>query len=1144
MILYFPDFDTLRLAITSGTVPPAVSLKPAVAGFDEHDHVWLQTAEALSRSALAGLQRLGAQVRKTSGAAFSIDVCCWLQALPLERPALPDGVSQQAQQAPVLFELADTAQLSTLVAEMLRLGNDRQSFRWLERGPQTFGLLRVIGPPYYSLLRALDRSGQDAAPRAYVEHAPRVWVEVGHTHPLVGQIKPPRGQFLLLRPPRDWLALEEGPFTDVYDVIEFELPGARVGWQDTALESRLRIPLRLTQGGRLEEAVLWVLRERAVDRLDAFVREADDELLARLIFAVCEHQGEKCIVLRVRPSKQPPPVLALAAEAFRSYLKLPNLYLPCGTQLHPPLRRDAVRKLLADDPDRLTWLYPHGDGTFTPESVPDKAFRPLFDWIDYVLDHDRAALQTWVEAARFDFEPFICKGDLPADKPPGKEPQRGPKDKRKPEEEEAAPPAVPFKVNVKPRRPEARGEPTLEDLPRARPNELQERLKAVEKEFLDTPGPLDAPARRELWPRLAVLNKALRNEGDATVCWVNALWEEHAEAPRWVRTWAHGECLGTGEEVEGEALDRLLAQPHPALAEVRGLAACLACTLSLDRPAPALVERLGTVQRFLEAHEKMLPVRAAWLAWLGLVRLARGDVLSLARARDRVLERLFSQGLSSDLDLPSFLRFSGMRSSDKFRSFRDWLVKLPDRVRFWVELNHTRIGEATVEDTCAYTDLIMAFGLARLGENGEARKLRQRAEEALDRAQARPTAKETERDVHATLLSAFKYRIDQALEGKPATGPLPPELHEYLDKAMDRLARYKVDRLRQKLYILEPHERIDPYRQWTGRFFDDLSRALDALGAVADRERLAEQLRLLLKTNLKEKAGRDRHVQVLQRALELAPRVGEAFALEMLVRVPPALELLEQLVKDGEGTPQMRERAVFLHKAALLEKALFVAAHFNRVEHVQPLVGQFEALLHSQRATQCLKELSSLAGECFRGLRKLGMRDEISRLLRRMAELILKGKDLAAIAYEKDGLAALQTLLHLAAGWYYFGQDDQARPIIDQVRALLYRGQLIPVDQTALACTYVATLGQAPAELALKGIEELFDKLERIRDTYETNSHYSLSQLMVIEALVLSIVTEDFAVGPAARHWLEDDEFLVRRRIHRDVLAVMSQAHL
>src|SRR5205814_6060646 len=43
------------------------------------------------------------------------------------------------------------------------------------------------------------------------------------------------------------------------------------------------------------------------------------------------------------------------------------------------LRRDAVRRLLADDPAQVVWLMPQADGKFTPEVLPDSAFRPLED---------------------------------------------------------------------------------------------------------------------------------------------------------------------------------------------------------------------------------------------------------------------------------------------------------------------------------------------------------------------------------------------------------------------------------------------------------------------------------------------------------------------------------------------------------------------------------------------------------------------------------------------------------------------------------------------------------------------------------------------------------------------------------------------
>ena len=165
---------------------------------------------------------------------------------------------------------------------------------------------------------------------------------------------------------------------------------------------------------------------------------SDNDLLARLAFAVGEKSGERIVVLRVRPSKSVPPVLVLDGLALRSYLRIPNLFLPVSHVLYPPLRRDAVVRLLAGDPARLTWLTPHGDGTFTPESVPDAAFRPLSEWVDYVLELDHHAIKTWLGATQFQFEAFVCKDDLAKEKKPPRTPP-APKPPKKQERDETPP---------------------------------------------------------------------------------------------------------------------------------------------------------------------------------------------------------------------------------------------------------------------------------------------------------------------------------------------------------------------------------------------------------------------------------------------------------------------------------------------------------------------------------------------------------------------------------------------------------------------------------------------------------------------------------------------------------------------------------
>jgi hypothetical protein len=1166
MILKFPDLDTLRLALTTGAVPPAAGASAASAGFDDAGAVWVETAASLPRAAQNDLRRLGVQVARASGVELSTSVGCWAELLPLRPdPAPPEAGGQ----TPVLFELPSGEGLARLVTEILRLGNDRQGFRWLEDPAAKNGggraLLRVVGPPYYSLLRALDRDGKGESPAAFVEQAPGVWVELGYTHPLAAQLKPPAGKILLLRPPRRWTVLDDAPFRDVYEVLEFPLPERPVRWQDRDLGARVRVAPSLKPGGPAEGAELWVLRDDPVEALNRFVQNADDVLLRRLAFAVGEKGGRQVIALRVRPSKLPPPVLVLKAEGYKPYLKLPNLFLPSGTRLHPPLRRDVVRKLLADDPAQVTWLAPGPGGTFTPEGLPEEAFRPLSEWVDYVLDHDREALDAWVQATRFDFEPFVCADDERAKpkRPPAEKP-RTPKGPKGRPGDVAAPDVSAFEAADRSRKktPVADDDDPLAGLVPTEPSIAQKQLKALEERFLAVESGLDAPGRQALWPELAALNAVVGSVDDSGVCWMNALWGAYgpagAYAWHWFRTEAtavparaekglpRGRVWTTGattaaersREVSGDDLDRLLTLDEPATADVRSLAAYLVWAAGRTPPPVALVERLAKAQRFLEAHEKFLPVRAAWLAWSHLTRLSGGDVLALARARDRLLERLFQNGLRPEQDLPGFLRFSGQPTSQRFRGLRQWLRQMNEKAAAWSRKAPANAGGPGAME--GFLDLIFAFGLARLGEADSARELLHRAHAALiprdDGSRRIPGPDEHERrEVQSFLYGVYEYRVKQSLEGKPHAGPLPSEHLEYLEnmgkEQAGRMPRYGIDRLRQHSRILDPDTKIDPYRHWQSRE-GGLDRALVELADLIDRQEVADRVRKLLSELPRGAKGADARAKVLRAALEQAPRVGEAFAREVLEKAVPAYDEL----------PEAPDPATLVERAKYLERGLFVAAHFDALDVVQQLVARFQRMLGAQRGAPAVQALDELAGPCLRGLRKLGMREEIDALLRKMADLILEGRDLKAVDVQADPTwpAALRSLLHVAGGWYYFGRDRQAEPVLAAARSLLLKGELPTREKTQLACAYAASAGQAPVEAAQARLEELFAKMEPVSDTFTTGKYYSLSQLDVAEAVVLAVVSDDFTLGTQARRWLDDDEFLVRRRIHHDLRAAMG----
>src|SRR5262249_9988977 len=206
---------------------PVVSLAAAEVAADEKGRVSVKPAGGIPPKAMQNaLKKLGVAAGKEHVAPPE-PVATWLQGLPLAREAAGPELESKT---PGRFELGAKAR-PVLVGEMLRLGNDRQSYRYLEADdePEQRVLLRVIGPPYYTLLRAIDKLEVDGVRvAAYLERSPNVWVEVGWNHPLAAAIRPPEKQLLLMRPPRQWTFLADAPFHAVYEILDFKLPRSTV----------------------------------------------------------------------------------------------------------------------------------------------------------------------------------------------------------------------------------------------------------------------------------------------------------------------------------------------------------------------------------------------------------------------------------------------------------------------------------------------------------------------------------------------------------------------------------------------------------------------------------------------------------------------------------------------------------------------------------------------------------------------------------------------------------------------------------------------------------------------------------------------------------------------------------------------------
>ena len=176
--------------------------------------------------------------------------------------------------------------------------------------------------------------------------------------------------------------------------------------------------------------------------------------------------------------------------------------------------------------------------------------------------------------------------------------------------------------------------------------------------------------------------------GDATeasVCWLNALWDTDPPPAEWLAGWVRSEMPGASGTIKADEFDKRLDNPTVMVSDARAVIASF-LWLASHNPVPEwLTKRLPRVQKYLETHERAIPVRAVWLAGFRLAQIAGHDVLGLARVRDRLLLRLFEEGLSAERDLPSFLRYAGLRDSERLRHVRDKSLELHQSVRKWIE---------------------------------------------------------------------------------------------------------------------------------------------------------------------------------------------------------------------------------------------------------------------------------------------------------------------------------------------------------------------------------------------------------------------------------------------------------------------------
>lgn len=368
--------------------------------------------------------------------------------------------------------------------------------------------------------------------------------------------------------------------------------------------------------------------------------------------------------------------------------------------------------------------------------------------------------------------------------------------------------------------------------------------------------------------------------------------------------------------------------------------------------------------------------------------------------------------------------------------------------------------EAPWELTQAYAQFLIAIGFARVGRPEPGRALVAEAEAVLvPMCKRERFAGSQSLEVHGYLVDVLRERFADALAHRPRAARLSRRLLGAHD-ALDRVTRYKVDRLGELTSTVSPYGQVGSIDA-SGSWMRETGELLKLEPSAVDRLR-----------ELEPAARADRIVAALAEA-----KPGEElslFAAFAELTVEAAAPLLPALVARALDRP-----------ASVRATAYYVATRYGQPELAISLLRS--VLSEVQAAPDVVEVLRPL----LRAQRLLHATADVLPLLERLWTE-LPADQLPARIIVAAGLTTMRDDLRLSE---LFDQqlDDMSRDVLP---TRLVRARILAAVATYADPVHARELLR---RLAQRQWPETYD-------SFGTNSHFCISVLQLVEALVLAYV--------------------------------------
>lgn len=546
----------------------------------------------------------------------------------------------------ITFWLRDESLGGQLMRDSIRLGNDRIQFARLESGDT---LIRIDRPSFFLVQRYLDdHADQLWLFRSLNEH---LFIRWGFRHPLEDLWLNPElvgltDSAIFFSGGTGFQLTSQPRWEDVYTITELSLDPPIAGrlLQSTKRPPAFKVPLSLVPTNRHREAELWLLDDRALQQLESTIQIVDEEQLRPYQLTIqADPDGGELVFLRETHSKRGGQFLEFGGTSFAHFRGLPNLLIPSGFDLLPPVRRDLYTRLFELQPGVLTVVLPDGDG-FRSVQFKEREFDSLNSLVTYIVKRDSEQLQSHMGDSIFDFGEYLKAPSRTDLKPP--ESRRDEKGMR-PTAEGGQP--VSGQMTADEKKEFSREGFKEED------SEFDEAtLGAIQKRELETERAIVASGQSlQLWQDLFHDKRRLNKDHEATFCAIDAWWladsDEGSEAMRELLR----QSLGAATERPLEAISEL--EGDEAQNEVRSLLLALSLSTPARTASPGdTTSWLSTAGAALAKHETLLRAKERWFAW-GAILSINHDLRRETQLREEIREQITERGLSID-ETPPFIR--------------------------------------------------------------------------------------------------------------------------------------------------------------------------------------------------------------------------------------------------------------------------------------------------------------------------------------------------------------------------------------------------------------------------------------------------------------------------------------------------------